>query len=364
MNVILDESALAADAADPLDLLALFAVCAGRRHVLVLTPSSRQKMGAWMDAHLKPESSIRRRIHQVLELNQRKFPNVSSDAASITVISGPTEWSRARLDPYHAVRLLQRPLRLLVENSRNDAAFLRLMAEPADRRSLEEALHCGWVEYEMGGGILEIGHRVRRLAKAKATDHSAMIERARLWIMFDRDAHRDDRSKESDDSREVREFAAQIKTPWPLTAHQLERRAIESYVPARTLRGWWCGQAETPDKEHNRRRLVDAFLTEPPRGLSAKARQHYNMKYGLLRDVEKKRRNEISQGGPPLSDDDLDPLFKGLDPSIRNELATGGGFEDLAEAFSRPGAIDENAFSEEVHPSERRRLLASLFKRM
>jgi hypothetical protein len=362
MNVILDESALTVESADPLELLALFAVCAGRRHMLILNPRSKQQVNAWMDAHFKPQSALRRRVHQVLEINLRKLSNVSPDGAQITVVSGPTDWGHARLEPRHAVRLLQRPLRLLVENSRNDGAFLRLMAEPSDRRHLDEALRSGWIEYEMGGGLPEINHRLRRLAEA--SDDSTMMERARLWAMFDRDAHRDDRSRESENSGLVREHAARIRTPWPLVAHQLERRAIENYVPARTLRGWWCGQAETPKQKINRRQLVDAFLTEGPAGLPAKARRHYNMKQGLLNDVDKKRREEISRGGPPLGDDDLDPLFKRLDPTIRSLLADGGGFDDLADAFSTPGAIDETAFSEEVPPNERRRMLASLFKRM
>lgn len=365
MIVITEASVWAVGAVDPLELLALLAVCAERRHTLLLDKKRSQQVEAWLEAQLHSKGPLRRRINQVLEDNRRRASNAPSGDVRITVTSGPADWERARLKPAQAVRLLQRPLKLLVENSRNDGAFLRLMAEPADRRNLEDALRRGWIEFEMGGGIPELKHRLKLLTNASLNDDTAMIERARLWLMFDRDAHPADRSRESDDSREVRELAERIRTPWALAAHQLERRAVENYVPARTLRDWWCGQAETPQRRLDREQLVEAFLMDETRGgLSAKARKYFNMKKGLLRDIEQKKREDISQGKSQLTDADLDPLFRGLDPGIRERLRTGGGFTDLAEAFSSPGAIDETAFSQEVSPQERRRILASLFSRM
>jgi macrodomain Ter protein organizer (MatP/YcbG family) len=365
MIVITEESVWAVGVEDPLDLLALLAVCAERRHTLLLDEKRSQQVSAWMDVHLHSQGALRRRIHQILEENRRRYSHASPEDARITVTREPTDWARARIKPKQAVRLLQRPLKLLVENSRNDGAFLQLMAEPADRRQLQEALEQGWIEFEMGGGIPEIRHRLQLLADAASNNDTSMIERARLWLMYDRDAHPGDRSQESEASREVRELAERILTPWKLKFHQLERRAIENYVPARTLRDWWCGQAETPQLRLDREQLAQAFLTDEEKGgLSAKARKHFNMKHGLLRDVEKKKREEISQGKAQLTDGDLDPLFTGLAPVIRERLRVGGGFNELSEAFSSPGAIDETAFSEENSPRERRRMLSSLFSRM
>lgn len=365
MIVTTEESVWAIGAVDPLDLLALLAVCAERRHTLVLDKKHDQQVEAWMNAQLQSQGALRRRVSQILEENRRRAPFAGANDARVVVTSGPTDWQQARLKPAQALRLLQRPLKLLVENSRNDGAFLQLMAEPSARRELQEALRRGWIEFEMGGGISELKHRLQLLANASTNDDTAMIARARLWIMFDRDAHPADRSQESDDSRDVRLLAANIQTPWKLVANQLERRAIENYVPARTLRDWWCGQAETTQLRLQREHLVEAFLTEEQKGgLSTKARKHFNMKSGLLRDVESGKREEIRQGKAQLTDGDLDPIFRNLDPAIRDRLGQGRGFVGLSGAFSSAGAIDDTAFSGEVSQNERRRMLGSLLSRI
>ncbi len=369
MIVVIDERLLTDDKVDPLDAVAIIAVCADRRHTLVVPPQSSDALDGWLETHFAPRSSARRRILRVVSAGSAMYPNMSAQTAKITVVPGPTDWKEGQLTPCHAVRLLHRPLRLLVENRRNDAAFLRCMAEPADRRQLDEAVEKGWIEFEMGGGIPELAARIDELAGANLGDHTKMIERARTWTMFDRDAHPDDRSKESEVSRAIREKAEAIQIPWPLAVHQLERRAVENYVPGPTLRTWWCAHSpttakDTGEKEKLRRqRLVEAFLTpESAGGLSPKARHHYNMKKGLKRDIPQTKLNDIHN--TPLTDADLDPLFQGLDPQIRDVLLDGGGFKNLAGAFSSPGVIVDNEFQSEVDRRERRRLLASLFSRM
>lgn len=189
------------------------------------------------------------------------------------------------------------------------------------------------------------------------SDH-AMIELSRLWVMFDRDAAPGDPSQESEHSRRVREHAAKLTVPWLLAAHQLERRAIENYVPSSVIRQWWCARAQTGQSRREREARAEAFL-----GLSAAARRSYNMKKGLLGDVASERRKKIRGGGPPLADNDLPPLFRGLPPAIRDRLAT-GGFADIAAAFSEPGVIRNNDLDEEVGPAERRRLMASIQDRI
>lgn len=162
-------------------------------------------------------------------------------------------------------------------------------------------------------------------------------------------------------ARRVREQAARLTIPWPLAAHQLERRAIENYVPPNVIREWWCARARTGPSRIDRERRAMAFLDV--NGLTAVARRFYNMKSGLLGDVPAKRRAEIRGDGPPLADEDLHPLFRGLPPEIRDCLAT-GGFEDIAAAFSEPGEIRNDALHQEVGPSERRSLVASIQDRM
>jgi len=347
-------------AVDPLDLVAILGLCDARRHILKLHPKGRAHATAWIEAHTG--GGLRARLLDVLRANQSRAPNTTQGNARITVVADTTDWTRARLTPPLAARLLRRPLKLLVENSRNDRAFLLQLAEPSSRRELQKALEAGWIEFEMGGGLQEIHHRLRSLtAEVGATPDHAMIELARLWVMFDRDAHPEDPTRESERSRQVREQAARLTTPWPLAAHQLERRAIENYVPPRVIREWWCARAPNNASRLDRERRAEAFLAA--NGLSDDARRSYNMKKGLLGDVVPKRRKEIRGDGPPLDDTDLHPLFRGLPPQVRDGLAA-GGFDDLAAAFGESGVIRDSDLHHEVDRSERRRLVASIQDRM
>lgn len=353
MNVIIDRAVWNTSNVDPLAIVTILACCA-RRHTLVLHPRDRPQIDAWLDTNTGDRGTLRRQLKRVVHETTRTGPQAASTVATITVVTSPTDWSKARLSPDHATRILQRPLKLLVENSRNDRAFLLCLAEPSSRRQLDRALLEGWIEFEMGGGITEIHQRVLELTQRD--DPTAMIERARLWVMFDRDAHEQDRGRESEDSRRLREAAAQISTPWPLRAHQLERRSIENYVPLATIHRWWRGRGSAKDAG-NRAERVEAFGKQPPR-----IRNNFNMKWGLLGDLTRERRDELRASGRPPVDDDLDPIFRTIDLSLRQAL--GRGFEGLANAFSAPGAVQNNDLLDEVSPRERRRLIESILERI
>jgi len=347
----------------PLHMLAVLELCDTRRHLLLLSPKGRKHALDWVDAHARDGSALKVQLMHVLEANRRAGTNASTDGAMITVVADGTDWNMARLVPPLASRLLRRPLKLLVENSRNDRAFLLKLAEPRARRELDMAIKAGWIEFEMGGGIHEIHQRLLGFTgKAHQIADHLRIELARLWVMFDRDADLNDRSKESDRSRQVRECAAQLTIPWPLAAHQLERRTIENYVPAETIRGWWCGQARTSADRIEREQLAKGFLDSG--GLATTARRFYNMKRGLRGDVPDRRKKEDRHTTrPPLVDGDLDPLFRGLQPATRDCLAQ-RGFRGLADAFGEVGAVSDRALAQEVALGERRRLVASILERM
>lgn len=346
----------------PLDVLAVLELCNVRRHMLLLSPSGRRHATQWIDEHTRDKSALKVQLLRLLENNQRAGPSATADGAMITMVADKTDWNRARLLPPLALRLLQRPLKLLVENSRNDRAFLLKLAEPGQRSRLIAAIEAGWIEFEMGGGLTEMHQRLLGFTGGAHTlaDH-LKVELARLWVMFDRDVDPLDHTQESKQSRKLRECAAQLTVPWPLAAHQLERRAIENYVPAETIRGWWCGQADTNKGRRARERLADVFLDEG--GLTPAARRSYNMKRGLLGDLSRDRGAQIRGAGPPLDNAELDGLYRTLPRPIRDRLAS-GGFAHLSRAFKEPDAVSDRALHQEVHPGERRRLVASILARM
>lgn len=354
MNVVFDRAVWSDPQLDPLALVSILAACSPSRHTLILDPRDRLTIDQWLLTHIGERGELRRRLAQILENSRRAAPHSRSASPTITVSIGPSDWTQARLSPAHAARLLQRPLKLLVENSRNDRAFLLRLAEPAARRALEHALREGWIEFEMGGGLQEIHHRVKELAAN--SEPEAMIARARLWVMFDRDAHDADRARESDASRRLRELAATVIVPWPLSAHQLERRAIENYVPLAALLRWWCAQCSAAEMSRRVER-AQAFAD-----LAPKIRHNFNMKRGLLGDIRRERREALQANGRPPDDADLDPLFRAIDPALRGPLSR--GFDRLADAFSAPGEVRDNDLHDEVSPRERRRLVESILDRM
>lgn len=379
MIVIVEDATWSDGTVQDLDKLALVAACARERHVLLNRPSVRPSMKAGVEQVVQPTgvaawlstlpSKLRREVELVFEYGLHAGPGAhQSNVARLRVAPGKDRWQAALVTPATAAELLRRPLKLLLENRRNDLRFLLCMAEPANKRRLEGALRRGWVEPEMGGGLPELKRRLEALRNASST--AERIALARLWVMFDRDTNAEDRSRPSQLSEQTRMLCCELTMPWPLAHHQLARRSIENYVPAETLRAWWPEQIEPAMTQKVRQREVQdrqrrvEWLLHPPQdgGLSAQNRCLFNFKKGLRGDLHRKTRRAIEETKGRLRDDDLDPVFCGLRGDIRDALAT--GFPGLAEAFSVNGAIEEEAFRREVDQSERAELLASLFSRL
>jgi hypothetical protein len=358
--VVVEDTTWSDDSVQDLDKVALVAACARGRHVLVNRPSVRPKcLAAWSSTLSR---KLQREVQQVLEQGLHAAPGANqSNVVRLTVAPGKDRWREATLTPSTAAELLRRPLKLLLENRRNDLRFLLRMAEPADRSRLEKALRLGWVEPEMGGGLSELKKRLEALREPSST--SERIALARLWVMFDRDASSKDRSCPSEISGATCEICRALDVPWPLAHHQLARRSIESYVPAKTFGAWWPEQVESHHKKQERRRRVEKLLRpEHEGGLRREARHAFNFKNGLRGDLSARVRKAVDDSLHHLSDDEMDPLFRGLHQDVREALAL--GFRGVAEAFSDTVAIDEEAFRREVDQSERTELLASLFSRL
>lgn len=352
MIVTFEDAIWSDNAVNPLDLLSVLATCMHRRHQLLLPRGSGTTPGIdeWIEQHMPQKTGARQRLVKLVEVS-RRTGHQAGKGVKITVVAGRSDGARRRFCVQDAARLLERPLRLLVENARNDRAFLLKVLEPSARRELNKALELGWVEFEMGGGITEIKCRLEDLKSAD--DISRIINRGRLWVMFDRDAHADDRSLESEQSRALREVAAQISTPWPLVAHQLERRAIENYVPVPVIRRWWCFfEGKDPESRHKK---AEAFAK-----LAPEVRHNFNMKGGLLSDLRvdtRKKDRSVEQ----LTDVNLDPLYRQIAIEDREHLKD--GFPQLAKAFSE-GVIQDNELHHEVSRPERRRLIETIRERM
>ncbi|WP_437629810.1 hypothetical protein [Sorangium sp. So ce854] len=355
MIVIVEEAVFSSGRTSPLELLAVFQACFDGRHDMITDPPFAKGASPIVDTWLASlPKALRDEAVFVLDegassASQRTSAAVRlriGDLASSDLRSGTPTATLA-----DALRLLQAPLRLLVENRRNDGAFLRKLAPPTWRGKLIDALKRRWIELDNGGGLGELTATVMAAARDP-------MEHMRLWVMFDSDARQP--GQPSADARAALAACQQIQQPWPVPAHCLERRAIENYLPVPALFDW-AKRATGPDKTRLRR-CAEAF-----KELRREQREHYNMKRGIWGDLtSEQQRSYIRRETDILDDADMPPLFQGLSTDPRRHLLHGFG-KDVGSVFHDEGSgvrIEEDWLRKEIPDQDRIALLQSIFDRM
>jgi hypothetical protein len=164
------------------------------------------------------------------------------------------------LSPTKSLELLLHPYRLILENTWSDWQFLLRMATPEQRRCLEELYDRGWL-VTAGGGLGELTKEVERLCRGF---EGAM----RTAAFFDSDST--EPGKISADAERAKAACRSI------LSHCLARRAIENYLPLRSLMRW---ADHGPNKERSDRRRRAIALAELKK-LSVWRRDCYPMKTG------------------------------------------------------------------------------------
>ncbi|MFO0611887.1 MAG: hypothetical protein U0414_04815 [Polyangiaceae bacterium] len=218
-----------ADTSD-LDLLALTAFgFSGRHRVLpddiVVWTRWQQKLPTALadEIHLAWEESSRRDELGTRSERLRVVPASKGDFTST-----PLE-----LAAREALTLLGRPLRVLLENGRNDRAFLLAFAG-ASRTLLEGAEREGWLVFENAGGIGELKVRV------EASIDDALREVYRTMYLCDSDAL--EPGQLSKEAGEVHDALAALGVRYAQNASHfgvvLARRAAENYAPPADVVAW------------------------------------------------------------------------------------------------------------------------------
>jgi hypothetical protein len=356
LRIIIEQPVFRSADVHALSLLAVFEVCLDARHALLTDPLFDEEKTAPVNDWLRglPESQ-RRLAESVL----RQGPTLAAMRHRLTPMvrvrgqgQQASHWRGTPpcLTVPDALRLLRTPLKLMVENRRNDRAFLLWLASPSYRRAIAEAEAKGWLEFVHAGGINEMLEQLKELDRLAGDDSRAWIERLRLWLLFDRDSRKQDRSAPSDTSNKLLETSASLAPPWPVMAHQLARRSIENYLPEHALYSWAEDPARTQQKIQ-RRHQVRAFFQASPA-----ARDSFNVKKGLLGDLPKSLRDQIRSQSRPIHDHELDPLFRPWSPEAREHLKN--GFGDLGQVFRQLHGDPPQ------HLRESETLPASIFERL
>lgn len=333
--------------AAPLDealLLGLVRHGATGRHKIRTTPGFRtgspRAVHDWL-ATLSP--NLRRTAVLAFDNGQQSPSYKASDEPQFKV--GPfTEslWTtRPERDPSlltlaDAHDLAARPLHLLLENSRNDFAFLGKIVPPSWRDRWDRALSNRWVE-PLGGGIDEM----RKVIEQRLAGDS--MRRLTSFAVFDSDARLPGVPSES----ALRNRATCERHG--VCFHQLERRAIENYLPKEALFDW----AHRPPRRsvrEDRRARVGAYVAMQP----AARRHHYNLKEGF---------NGDQRGNHSLSTLYTAP-YEGHDPVSRPSALEDGIDRDIMQIWRESDySLSEAALLSEGFERERTELFQSLFGR-
>jgi hypothetical protein len=295
--IVIIEDEVFSSPSNPLDLLSLFQIGAQGRHRVQtdpLYPAPGSELNRWLDG--LADENLRDHVTLALEIGLEQDARGLPADVSIRIGNAPqADWSSSppRLSLAEALRFLQMPLRLLVEDRHNDGAFLRAVAPSPLRKELLKALDNEWIEIEHGGGM-----------NMKSRIETATLKEAmRLWVLSDSDA------REPGHPSEYQKTLRQLCGKKGVLHHMLQRRASENYLPAQALAAWaYWGPKST---QGLRRDTVKTFAR-----LRSEQRHHYNMKHGF-------------EGDRP----DISALFN--DCSEHPHLQSGFG-RDIARLFHEP----------------------------
>lgn len=227
-----------------------------------------------------------------------------------------SSWATRTLTIQDALDLVGRPYRILVENGFSDRSFLLSLCARRDREWLEQRISAEWVEIEHCGGK----DHLRKLVPEIKQEPSRHL---RVSAIFDGDALRPGRPGNQRLSN----------TCYPeIHHHMLRRRAIENYLPRRSLERW--ASLSDGRQEERRRRKVRALFE----GMGHDQRAHYNVKAGFAGDA---RRHDRAPD-----------LYQDISAETRQALEDGFG-EDIAALYDDPRLRHEDfdaAAKDELRP--------------
>ena len=243
MRVYLDEGLFESEDVEPMCIIEIIGLARDGRHRILLQPAFRDQdprdlpRNKWIRGQ---ETRLQRQIAGVLETSAAAASMSTPHAPRIKVIAGEqSDWSEGRLIAGDALRMLRTPLKIVLENRDSDWRFLLAAVQEAHRKALLEARHKDWLDVENGGGIDDIEKHLRTFFSSTTKDAAWHIKRLRMWVMFDRDAAKEDPRQPSSISRDLLRLCCndELHGPWPFPSQILRplqhRPALGRVVSAR-----------------------------------------------------------------------------------------------------------------------------------
>jgi hypothetical protein len=245
------EQGLFASGAEPLHLLALVRFAYEGRHIVLTRPSfnraANDEVNRWAK---KLGTFVSDLIEEAFGRSLLAYQSTTCTIEAVVEERGDSFWEPypLRLTLADAVWLAEQPLRIVVENRRNDGAFLRRLMPVARQAMFLQALARGWLRFEHGGGSDIVGYAEGLAEEPRET--------RRTWAVLDSDASASGQPSKQAEGRRLK--LAEVG----VGAHMLERRAIENYLPLAVLRQWVT--LEKGREKTRRRRAVEAIEGKTP----------------------------------------------------------------------------------------------------
>jgi len=335
MRVVV-EGAVFAALSNTLALAQLLNFAVDRRHTILIQPDfQRYDPDSAINRWLMRQSQELREAFQLgletsLQAEARDFDRdvtvlISAESQPATIAESTARIFRLPLAAANA--FLAQPLRILVENARNDRAFILRMLPTTWRDQLEQYEAERWVEFVSGGGLGELKKSLQILTTRPAH------ERSRRIAIFDSDAR--EPRKPSKESESVRDDCQRLD----VACHQLARRAAENYIPLPALLAWTSIIPQnTPPT-----RCLQGF-----RKLNAQQRHHFNMRDGLKKDAKA----------------GVSPLYHDLPAEVHENLLVGFG-DKVCDLFAHDQVTITDAWlDEDGLQNERNALTQAIFRRL
>jgi hypothetical protein len=196
-----------------------------------------------------------------------------------------TTSSATSLSPQDAIRAMETPLYVALENATADGGFLVTLLLALNRTGLWEAWEKRWIALDQMGGYGECEKAIVRLREN-------IPGPSRVFVLADSDAHFP--GEYTATVRKVTESCQTLGATFAILA----KRKIENYLPVSVL------------NRLNRRQVFQAFLN-----LTSDQRSHYEMKHGFATDDR----------GRVVVPPEQTALFAGVRGPILNDLCGGFG---------------------------------------
>lgn len=349
MRVAIDPE-LFEDSGRSLGLKSLLYAATRRPHHVFVGGGERGRaaLERWLAGRASEDRAPITRLLERVDPELTRFPpTVSIQVTAAQAETIDDDGNRAVVSVERAIDLISSPLRVVLENGINDAAFLRKVAPAGGFRDwLIDAENLEWIEFRHGAGI-SLSTLLRSFTP---------WQRLRSWTMCDAET-RLPRSISGEEHRQVREFRSAAERAPKVPLHVLERRAIENYLPLPALRAWAYRREGTRQEDRRKReRFVEALRpldAQRPPVSRFPLRHHYHLERGFGAAS-----NEIPPDYDAFRGDPV--LTAGVGSSIKNLWSD----ERKVSLEGGAGWIKDEWLERDGHRAEIQRIIHSLRSRL